>query len=69
MKAALLMLLSVAAADPVLAASTRASQMDRSSISCETVRLMSARSAWKTFDANAASYDADQVKKERSLYM
>jgi hypothetical protein len=38
MKTALLMLLSVAAADPVLAASTRASQMDRSSITCETVR-------------------------------
>ena len=38
MKTALLMLLSVAAADPVLAASTRANQMDRSSISCETVR-------------------------------
>jgi hypothetical protein len=26
-------------------------------------------SGWKTFDPNATPYDADQVKKERSLYM
>ena len=38
MKTALLMLLSVAAADPVFAASDRASRIDRSSITCETVR-------------------------------
>jgi hypothetical protein len=38
MKTALLMLLSVAVVDPVLAASNLASRIDRSSITCETVR-------------------------------
>ena len=27
------------------------------------------KSGWKTFDPNATPYNADQVKKERSLYM
>jgi hypothetical protein len=27
------------------------------------------KSGWKSFDPNAKPYDADQVKKERSLYM
>jgi hypothetical protein len=27
------------------------------------------KSGWKTFDPNATPYDANQVKKERSLYM
>jgi hypothetical protein len=27
------------------------------------------KSGWKTFDPNAGPYNADQVKKERSLYM
>jgi hypothetical protein len=27
------------------------------------------KSGWKTFDPNAKPYNADQVQKERSLYM
>jgi hypothetical protein len=27
------------------------------------------KSGWKTFDPNSTPFDADQVKKERSLYM
>jgi len=43
--------------------------MDRSAVRLADRAAAYRKAGWKTFDANAAPYDADQVKKERSLYM
>jgi hypothetical protein len=43
--------------------------MDRSAVRVTDRATAYRNSGWKTFDPNAAPYSADQVKKERSLYM
>jgi hypothetical protein len=43
--------------------------MDRSAIRITDRAAAYRKSGWKTFDPNASPYTADQVKKERSLYM
>jgi hypothetical protein len=43
--------------------------MDRSAVRLTDRATAYRNSGWKTFDPNAAPYSADQVKKERSLYM
>jgi hypothetical protein len=43
--------------------------MDRSAVRLMDRATAYRNSGWKTFDPNAAPYSADQVKKERSLYM
>ena len=43
--------------------------MDRSAVRVADRAAAYRKSGWKTFDPNATPYDADQVKKERSLYM
>jgi hypothetical protein len=43
--------------------------MDRSAVRVADRGAAYRKSGWKTFDPNATPYDADQVKKERSLYM
>ena len=43
--------------------------MDRSAVRVADRAAAYRKAGWKTFDANAAPYNADQVKKERSLYM
>ena len=35
----------------------------------EIVTEVYRKSGWKAFDPNATPYNADQVQKERSLYM
>jgi len=43
--------------------------MDRSAVRVADRAAAYRKSGWKTFDANATPYNADQVKKERSLNM
>ena len=43
--------------------------MDSSAVRVTERAAAYRKSVWKTFDPNAAPYNADQVKKERSLYM
>jgi hypothetical protein len=43
--------------------------MDSSAVRVAERAAAYRKSGWKTFDPNATPYDADQVKKERSLYM
>ena len=50
-------------------ASRLQSMMDRSSVKLPERAAAYRKSGWKTFDPNATPYTADQVKKERSLYM
>jgi hypothetical protein len=50
-------------------ASRLQAMMDRSSVKLPERAAAYRKSGWKTFDPNATPYTADQVKKERSLYM
>jgi hypothetical protein len=43
--------------------------MDNSAVRVAERGAAYRKSGWKTFDPNATPYDANQVKKERSLYM
>ena len=43
--------------------------MDRSAVRVADRAAAYRKSGWKAFDPNATPYDADQVKRERSLYM
>ena len=43
--------------------------MDSSAVRVTERAAAYRKSGWKSFDPNARPYDADQVKKERSLYM
>jgi hypothetical protein len=43
--------------------------MDNSAVRVAERAAAYRKSGWKTFDPNATPYDANQVKKERSLYM
>ena len=43
--------------------------MDNSAVRVTERAAAYRKSGWKTFDPNAGPYNADQVKKERSLYM
>jgi hypothetical protein len=43
--------------------------MDNSAVRVAERAAAYRKSGWKTFDPNAAPYDAEQVRKERSLYM
>jgi hypothetical protein len=43
--------------------------MDRSAVGVAERAAAYRKSGWKTFDPNATPYNADQVQKERSLYM
>jgi hypothetical protein len=43
--------------------------MDSSAVRVTERAVAYRKSGWKSFDPNARPYDADQVKKERSLYM
>jgi hypothetical protein len=43
--------------------------MDNSAVSVAERAAAYRKSGWKTFDPNATPYDANQVKKERSLFM
>jgi hypothetical protein len=43
--------------------------MDNSAVRVAERAVAYRKSGWKTFDPNATPYDANQVKKERSLYM
>jgi len=43
--------------------------MDRSAVRVADRAAAYRKSGWKAFDPNATPYNADQVKKERSLYM
>jgi hypothetical protein len=43
--------------------------MDSSAVRVTERAAAYRKSGWKSFDLNARPYDADQVKKERSLYM
>ena len=50
-------------------ASALQAAMDRSAISVTDRAAAYRKSGWKTFDPAASPYTADQVRKERSLYM
>jgi hypothetical protein len=43
--------------------------LDRSAVRVAERAAAYRKSGWKTFDPNATPYDADQVRRERSLYM
>jgi len=43
--------------------------MDRSAVSVAERGAAYRKAGWQTFDPNAKPYNADQVQKERSLYM
>jgi len=43
--------------------------MDRSAVRVADRAAAYRKSGWKSFDPNAKPYNADQVQKERSLYM
>jgi hypothetical protein len=43
--------------------------MDSSAVHVAERAAAYRKSGWKTFDPNATPFDADKVKKERSLYM
>jgi hypothetical protein len=43
--------------------------MDRSAVRVADRAAAYRKSGWKAFDPNATPYNADQVQKERSLYM